>query len=100
MGTPRASLLSAEEARRALAGLREWKLSPDGKSISRELVLSGFSAAAAFIGKIAPLADAADHHPDVHLTGYKRVRIELSTHSAGGLTEKDFALAKQIDEVK
>ncbi len=51
------------------------------------------------MNRVAEAAEAANHHPDILLHGYKHVRIELSTHSAGGLTEADFALAQQLDAV-
>ena len=51
-----------------------------------------------FVGRMAELAEKANHHPDVLLT-YPRVTVSLTTHDAGGLTEKDFGLAQQIDEV-
>lgn len=91
------TILSQPEARRELAELRGWTLGSDGKSIRRELLMKDFAAAVALIGRIAPLAEAADHHPDLHLTGYRRLAIELSTHSAGGLTSKDFSLARRIE---
>ena len=74
-----------------------WQKTVDGKSIFREYVMKDFVSAVGLINKIAELAEAADHHPDIHLTGYKRLRIELSTHSVGTLTEKDFNLAEKID---
>ena len=74
-----------------------WQKTVDGKSIFREYVMKDFVSAVGLINKIAELAEAADHHPDIHLTGYKRLRIELSTHSVGKLTEKDFNLAEKID---
>ena len=74
-----------------------WQKTVDGKSIFREYVMKDFVSAVGLINKIAELAEAADHHPDIHLTGYKRLRIELSTHSVGKVTEKDFNLAEKID---
>ena len=55
-----------------------------------------FAAAVAFINRIAKVAEKENHHPDLHLTGYRRLRIVLTTHSAGGLTGKDHALAEKI----
>ena len=52
----------------------------------------------AFVNQVAELAESADHHPDI-LINYKRVTLTLSTHSAGGLTEKDFDLASQIEKI-
>jgi len=60
-------------------------------------VLKGFVGAVEFVQKIVPTAEAMDHHPDVRIFSYKRVEISISTHSAGGLTEKDFELARKID---
>jgi 4a-hydroxytetrahydrobiopterin dehydratase len=69
----------------------------DGQSIVREWKLADFAAAIAFVNRVAELAQAANHHPDILLHGWNRVRLELSTHSQGGLTDADFALARQID---
>lgn len=89
--------MGEEEARRLMTGLGpEWTLAGDGRSIAAEYVMKGFSAAAALIAKVAGLADAEDHHPDVHLTGYRKLRLELSTHAIGGLSENDFIMAAKI----
>jgi 4a-hydroxytetrahydrobiopterin dehydratase len=69
----------------------------DGSAIVREWTLPDFPAAIAFVNRVAELAEAANHHPDILLHGWNKVRLELSTHSQGGLTEADFALARQID---
>lgn len=70
----------------------------DGKRLRKEYVLKSFVEAVAVINDIAGLAEAADHHPDLHLTGYKRLAVELSTHSAGGkVTQKDQELAAKIE---
>ncbi|MCG3146644.1 MAG: putative pterin-4-alpha-carbinolamine dehydratase [Verrucomicrobiae bacterium] len=71
----------------------------EGNTITKEFVFAGFTAATQFIAKLAPVADALDHHPDVQLSRYKHVKIILTTHSAGGLTQKDFELAAQIDRL-
>ena len=67
----------------------------NGKEIIRTYKFKDFAEAMAFVNKVAGLAEAADHHPDINIR-YNKVRLTLSTHSAGGLTEKDFALARQI----
>ena len=87
--------LSETESARKLGALKGWQR--EGEAITREFVLAGFTEAAQFITKIAPIANAMDHHPDVQLHRYKRVKIILSTHSAGGLTQNDFDLAAKID---
>jgi hypothetical protein len=53
----------------------------------------------AFFQRIGQIAEAEDHHPDLHLTGYRNVAIELSTHALGGLSENDFILAAKIDQL-
>lgn len=86
--------LSDEEIAGRLAG-GEWRR--EGDAIVRDLELGGFSSAVAFVNRVAEAAEAAGHHPDILIHGYKRVRLTLTTHSAGGLTERDFALARTID---
>ncbi len=61
--------------------------------------LTAFLDAVALIQKIASIAEAEDHHPDLHLTNYKKLTIELSTHAIGGLSENDFILAAKIDQL-
>jgi 4a-hydroxytetrahydrobiopterin dehydratase len=70
-----------------------------GQAIVREWKLADFAAAIAFVNRVAELAEETDHHPDILLHGWNKVRLELSTHSAGGLTDADFALAARIDAV-
>jgi 4a-hydroxytetrahydrobiopterin dehydratase len=70
-----------------------------GNSIVRELSFSDFPAAIAFVNQVAELAERANHHPDILVHGWNKVRLTLSTHSAGGLTEADFALAGEIDRL-
>lgn len=90
------SLLDTATIRTALADLDGWEL--DGDAIVRELRFDGFRAAIAFINRVADLADAADHHPEL-TNVYSRVAIRLSTHDAGGVTAKDLDLARAIDGV-
>jgi 4a-hydroxytetrahydrobiopterin dehydratase len=68
-------------------------------SIVRERKLADFAAALAFVNRVAELAEAANHHPDILIHGWNRVRLTLSTHSQGGLTDADFELAAQIDRL-
>ena len=69
-----------------------------GAVISREVELASFPQAIEVVNRVAELAEAADHHPDIDIR-WRTLTFRLSTHSAGGLTEKDFALAAQIDAV-
>ncbi|MCC7416601.1 MAG: 4a-hydroxytetrahydrobiopterin dehydratase [Acidobacteria bacterium] len=77
----------------ALAG---WTLA--GDEIRKQYTFEDFPAAIAFVDRLAPEAERADHHPDI-LINYKRVTLTYSTHSEGGLTEKDFAGAAAADRL-
>ena len=90
------SILDETTIRAALTELEGWHL--DGNAIVRELRFDSFPAAIAFIDRIVPLAEAANHHPEL-FNVYATVRVTLSTHDAGGVTEKDLTLARQIDGV-
>jgi 4a-hydroxytetrahydrobiopterin dehydratase len=76
-----------------------WGFDEKSNTIVREFTMHSFSNAAEFIVKIAPIANEQDHHPDLLLHNYKKVRVILSTHSAGGVTSNDFKLAKAIDAI-
>jgi 4a-hydroxytetrahydrobiopterin dehydratase len=80
--------------RKALEGLPGWTL--DGNAIRRQFTLPSFPDAIAFVTRLAFDAEAADHHPDI-LINYKRVTLTYSTHSEGGLTQKDFDGARNAD---
>jgi 4a-hydroxytetrahydrobiopterin dehydratase len=69
----------------------------DGAAIVRDVEVADFAAAMAFANRVAEAAEGADHHPDILVHGYKHVRLTLSTHSAGGVTAADLALAATID---
>jgi 4a-hydroxytetrahydrobiopterin dehydratase len=88
--------LSDSEVNQRLQAVGEWRRS-DGQSIERELKFGDFAAALAFVNRVAELAEQANHHPDILLHGWNKVRLTLSTHSQGGLTDADFQLASQID---
>ncbi len=87
-------LLTDDEIRRELGGLPLW--SRDADAIRRTVQCRDFVAAMAFVQSVAFLAEKANHHPDIDIR-WNRVTLVLSTHSAGGLTEKDFSLARLID---
>lgn len=69
------------------------------KAIIKEYTFKDFKQAVDFVNRVAELAEAADHHPDI-LIRYNKVRLTLSTHSAGEVTSKDFELAQKIDSMK
>ena len=79
------------------AALPQWVLSSDGKSVSRKLVAKNWSAALTFVNAVSKVAEAANHHPDIHVTQWRQVELVLSTHSMGGLTQQDLDLAAIID---
>ena len=86
-------LLTEEQIADRLAGLTGWER--QDQSIVRISKLADFRAAMLYVGAIAYLAEAANHHPDINIA-WNKVTLTLSTHSAGGLTSNDFALAEQI----
>ena len=69
------------------------------KSLVRKFSFSDFKSALAFVNKVGDLAEAANHHPDISL-GWGKVVVSLTTHSEGGVTEKDRQLANEIDQIK
>ncbi len=91
--------MTAEQAKAYLASLPGWELTGDGKLIGRTYVMRWFMDAIELIQKIAEVAEAEDHHPDIHLTGYRRLRIEMTTHAIGGLSENDFIVAAKIESL-
>ena len=90
-----AQLLEVQEINSQLS--EGWHYDATTKMIIKEFLLPDFAGAVAFIAEIEPLAQTADHHPDILLHGYRKVRVMMTTHSAGGVTTNDINLAKAID---
>jgi len=88
--------LSASEAEQRLKSVGGWRLA--GNEISKQFTFRDFPEAVRFVDALVPEAEAADHHPDI-LISYRRVTLTYSTHSGGGLTEKDCAGAAMADRV-
>ena len=88
--------LSRAEIEERVKKLRGWTL--EGDAIKKQYTFAGFPEAVAFVNRLAPEAEKADHHPDI-LINYKRVTLTYSTHSEGGPTEKDFAGAAAADRL-
>ncbi len=86
--------------KRLLGDLPDWKLTAHGKAIRREWRVKDFLTAIDFFQRIATIAEDLDHHPDLHLSGYRNVAIEISTHAIDGLSLNDFILAAKIDRLK
>lgn len=87
-------LLTEEQVKKRLASLPGWKRA--GKSIRKQFELADFVESMGFVQKVALLAQRADHHPDIELR-WNLVTLTLATHSEGGLTERDFKLAAEIE---
>lgn len=87
------------DAQAQLRNLPGWYLTHDGQRIRKEWKVKHFLAGMRFFNKIAEIAEADGHHPDLHIEGYRNVSIELWTHAIGGLSENDFILAAKIDQV-
>lgn len=92
-----AKCLNIAEAAEKMNDYPLWRLNESGGTISRDFEMKNFKAGVELIDRIALLAEEENHHPDIHLTGYRNLRVELSTHDAGGVTEKNFDMAGKID---
>ena len=89
-----ADVLSDEQIAAKLEGI-EWER--DGDEIVRNWTFSDFAAAMAFANRVADAAEVANHHPDILVHGWNKVRLSLTNHSAGGLTDVDFDMARRFD---
>ena len=76
----------------------DWEI--ENKSLVKEFEFDNFSEVIRFINKILPLAEEADHHPDLLIHSYKKLKVMLFTHSKNKITDKDYSLAKKIDALK
>jgi 4a-hydroxytetrahydrobiopterin dehydratase len=88
------ALLTGSQIDQELKTVEGWTL--DGDAIRKQFTFKGFPEAVAFVNRLVPDAEAADHHPDITIN-YRRVTLTWSTHSEGGLTAKDFAGARMAD---
>ncbi len=87
------------QARQQLANLPGWTLTHEGQRIRKNWKVKNFLEGMAFFNRVAELAEAEGHHPDVHLENYRYAWIEIWTHAIGGLSENDFILAAKIDQL-
>jgi 4a-hydroxytetrahydrobiopterin dehydratase len=92
------SLLSDADVEQRLADIPDWRMG-EGRTIVRELACANFADAMTFVNRVAEAAEIANHHPDILVHEWNKVRLTLSTHSQGGLTDADFELAAQIDRL-
>jgi 4a-hydroxytetrahydrobiopterin dehydratase len=91
--------LAEAEIPHLLKDLPHWERDESRKKICRLYVMKNFKEAVALIVRIKTWAEKLDHHPDLHLTDYRKLRIELTTHSTGGISINDFILAKKIESL-
>ncbi|MBN8422732.1 MAG: 4a-hydroxytetrahydrobiopterin dehydratase [Verrucomicrobia bacterium] len=90
-------LLSESAIQQQMASLPAWQL--EGKELVKEFRFASYMAGIDFVRRVAVLAEAMNHHPDL-LVGWRKVTVRLSTHSAGGLTRLDFELAGQVTQAE
>lgn len=83
-----------------LRNVKGWRLIIGGKKIQKDFIFKNFMEAISFVSKIAEIAEAEDHHPDLLIHSYKKLRVTLMTHAIGGLSENDFILAAKIDKLQ
>lgn len=91
--------IDSDAAAEYLPAIPNWSIELSGKAISRKIVCDHFVDAMTLLNQIAEIAEQQQHHPDLHLTGYRKVGIELTTHAIGGLSENDFIVAAKIDQL-
>jgi len=91
--------LTATQARKLLKDISGWHLINECKMIYRDFVIQDFMAAIDLINRIAQIAQEENHHPNIHLTDYRKLRVELSTHDVGGLSEIDFNVARKVNDL-
>lgn len=92
-------ILSMSQINQSMEKISDWSLEDNGRSIVKVFELKDFNEAIDFINKIREIAEKEGHHPDLRVYDYNKVEVKLSTHSVNGLTEKDFKLALEIDNI-
>jgi len=90
---------TSAEVQSHLEEIPGWALAQDAKSIERAYILKNFVACVNLINKIKDIAEDEMHHPDLHLTGYKNLKVVLYTHALGGVTENDLIVAAKINQL-
>jgi 4a-hydroxytetrahydrobiopterin dehydratase len=92
------SLLAQNEITKNISTLSGWM--KEGDQIAKQFQFKDFAEALAFVNKVGAEAEKMDHHPDIFIHSWNKVKITISTHSEGGITKKDFQLAEKIEGVK
>ncbi len=91
--------LAPAKVQEYLSAVTGWEVLADNKKIWREIIFKDFVTAISFINKVATLAESEGHHPDLHLTSWNHLKVELWTHAIGGLSDNDFILAAKINSL-
>ena len=91
--------LTPERVRALLTAVPDWHLTAEGPRLRREWRVKDFQVGLDFFARVGQIAEQENHHPDLHLVGYRNVAVELWTHAIGGLSENDFILAAKIDRL-
>lgn len=91
--------LTADQAAEFATATPDWELNSDATAIRRKLNCKTFTGAVERINQITEIAESQQHHPDLHLTGYRHLEIVLTTHAIGGLSENDFIIAARLDQI-
>ena len=91
------TLLKKEEIKDALSSLNGWKQGE--KEITKQFELKDFKSALSFVNQIGEKAEEMDHHPDILIHSWNKVKVTISTHSEGGITKKDVQLAEKIQNL-
>lgn len=99
MTTSDLNLLSVVKINENLGKISGWNLSDNGKSITKNFKFENFKKAISFVNYVAEIAEQEQHHPDLRIYNYNNLEIKFTTHSADGLTQKDFDVASRIDEM-
>lgn len=97
-GLGSADKLSAKEIQEYLNETPFWGVEKEGLVLSRNFEMRNFANAVTFVNAVAQIAQKQKHHPDVHIVNYRKVKLELSTHDAGGLSKNDFIMANKINQ--
>jgi 4a-hydroxytetrahydrobiopterin dehydratase len=92
------TLITPDEITKNLASLSGWL--QEGKQVAKQFQFKDFAEALSFVNKVGAEAEKMDHHPDIFVHSWNKVKITISTHSEGGITKKDFQLAEKIEGLK
>ena len=92
------AVLNEKEIINKISAFYNWNYS--NNQIGKEFQLKDFAEALSFVNKVGAFAEKMNHHPDILMHSWNKVKITVSTHSEGGVTEKDFQLAEKIESIK